>query len=55
MKKSLFLIFTVIAINIQAQKLPEDALDSNTVLLFNPESSVDNSAETLEFFKEKYH
>ncbi|WP_116769008.1 hypothetical protein [Maribacter litoralis] len=52
MSRILFSSILLIAFNIQAQKLPKDALDSNTVFIFHPQASIENSEETLERFKD---
>lgn len=46
-------ILFLLATTIGYAQLPEDALDENVVLIFNPDASVDNNEDTLNHFTEK--
>ncbi|MDP2686814.1 MAG: hypothetical protein Q8O62_06305 [Aequorivita sp.] len=52
MKNIILTTLVLITISLQAQKLPEDALDKNSILLFHPTASVEDNQETLNIFSE---
>ncbi|MDP2684143.1 MAG: hypothetical protein Q8P20_03730 [bacterium] len=52
MKKILLTVLALITISLQAQQLPEDALNKKAMLLFYPTASVEDNQETLNIFSE---
>lgn len=50
MKLNFIIGLFCITITLQAQKLPENSLDKNAVLIFNPSATVDDNHATLAYF-----